>query len=101
MVSRTPLSLGLSFPAVLSCPPSGPRSPHPHQCSTRALSRESLRSNQKGCPEISVSQEKFPCVVAGQGRLLKLEAGSNSIRCRDGRRAGGWRWLVVGVDETP
>ena len=29
----------------------------------RAVSRESLRSNQKGCPEVSVSQEKFPCVV--------------------------------------
>ena len=99
MVSGLLCPLGTLFlPAVLSCSPSGPRFPPPHRCPTRALSRESLRSNQKGCPEISLSQEELPCVAEVREGFSRWKAGQAE---GSGAEMGGEqeapRCLAIGV----
>lgn len=76
----------LSFPAVLS-----QHWPPQPAFSARALYREILRSNQKGCPAGRVGEEEeMMSLAGGQGRLPKVEVRAHrGIRGRGGKTAGG------------
>ena len=68
--------------------------PLPPRCPIRAVSRESLRSNQKGCPEVSVSQEKFPCVVEVREGFSSWKTGQTEA---SGAEMGGEQEALSGL----